>query len=836
MSLEALKNFIFDRSSSNAADRYAGADIPTATLNRDTFTAPVGVPMIIGDGGEMKVGVDVVFSETINQAMMDGLVAMGLENHSIFNGFYLSGFFSIDALDDLFSLGTVSVASLATSAPETGSVTSQDVVALNVDDVFEEFGVDGSGITVGVMSDSFDFFGGGEAAGIASGDLPAEGTLIIEEGVPLSAIGDEGRAMAELIFDIAPGVSMQFATAVFGQAGFANNILALADAGSDIIVDDISVFADPMYADGIIAQAIDQVAADGVSFFSSGGNGGNAGYQGPFVSNGATVFGQQAFDFDPGEGVDPFFDFQIAGGENIVFNLHWANAYASTSPNSPGAEADLDLLLFQRVGDQLFFIDFLSSIDSNIGADPVEIISFSLVDGAPSFDLAIAAVYFDGPMPDDLRFIVSGSSDIVDDAILDGPTTFGHSTAEGSLGTAAVIFDETPPFGVNPPELASFSSIGPATIRFDIDGNPLPEPDVRLGVEIAASNGGNTTFFFSDSVRDEDDLPNFFGTSAAAPNAAAIAALMTSVNPDLTPEEVADILRETAIDMDDPTTEGFDVGPDFASGFGFVQADLAVQEAFNSLVEVVHVSDWFNEETGTGGFRATFEMTTTDGIVDNGFFEEFELDVDWSGNGTFRRGNMDSYEGPVSFDRDTGTFTNADEGFQPLKEAGEKITFTVQIKGDGFDFDKFDFVFRDIDPEPALPTPSDDVGLVAESAGLNDWGQGFVQRVEVVNEHDAPVDGWIVKLELGDMEMSALDEFSINNVWGAEAIEADGDVFFFPETYNSELDPGESTEFGFLANVFDNTGVPYDPDTAFEIVSLDELPDGLDIPDSFTFA
>jgi hypothetical protein len=64
----------------------------------------------------------------------------------------------------------------------------------------------------------------------------------------------------------------------------------------------------------------------------------------------------------------------------------------------------------------------------------------------------------------------------------------------------------------------------------------------------------------------------FFGTSAAAPNVAAIALLMLQANPDLKPLEVYEILEETAIDMND---EGFD----FESGHGFVNALAAVTEA-----------------------------------------------------------------------------------------------------------------------------------------------------------------------------------------------------------------------------------------------------------------
>ena len=44
--------------------------------------------------------------------------------------------------------------------------------------------------------------------------------------------------------------------------------------------------------------------------------------------------------------------------------------------------------------------------------------------------------------------------------------------------------------------------------------------------QVAATDGGNTTFFIADTSRDPDTQPNFVGTSAAAPHAAAIAALV----------------------------------------------------------------------------------------------------------------------------------------------------------------------------------------------------------------------------------------------------------------------------------------------------------------------
>ncbi len=80
---------------------------------------------------------------------------------------------------------------------------------------------------------------------------------------------DEGRAMAQIVHDMAPGADLAFATAfVGGDVGFANNIRALANAGADVIVDDIIYFSEPFFQDGIIANAVTDVTNDGVAYFS----------------------------------------------------------------------------------------------------------------------------------------------------------------------------------------------------------------------------------------------------------------------------------------------------------------------------------------------------------------------------------------------------------------------------------------------------------------------------------------------------------------------------------------------------------------------------------------
>ena len=113
--------------------------------------------------------------------------------------------------------------------------------------------------------------------------------------------------------------------------------------------------------------------------------------------------------------------------------------------------------------------------------------------------------------------------------------------------------------------MESFSSYGPTAIRFTTSGTSTSDPRSDKP-EITAPDGVNTTFFGYDISEDADTYPNFFGTSAAAPHAAAVAALMLDANGSLTPAQIYSDLEASAIDMG---TSGFDNG----NVFGLIQAD-----------------------------------------------------------------------------------------------------------------------------------------------------------------------------------------------------------------------------------------------------------------------
>ncbi|MDJ0576930.1 MAG: S8 family serine peptidase [Xenococcaceae cyanobacterium MO_234.B1] len=519
-------------------------------------------------------------AEKSGQQLYADLSKMGLQQGSVY-GRVVSGMFPVDRLSAMEELESLRFAWMSLYQNNIGATTSQGVVAMGADLAQANFGVDGTGTKVGILSDSYDILGG-EAEGIASGDLSGIGNpfghttpvQVLEEG-PAGSI-DEGRGIAEIITDIAPKTDLAFATAFGGQAGFANNILRLAENGATTIVDDVIYFAEPMFQDGIIAQAVDQVVNNGVAYFSSAGNTNRDSYQGEFINSETFVPGIGLLhDFDPEAGVDFFQEIELRPGITTLI-YQWDEPFFSVS-GGPGASSDLDLYLFDEDLNFLFASDF-----SNIGMDPIEGFRVNNIGDTPvTVNLAIALS--EGEAPSLQKYVLFGRGRSAASRILDFPTNsstiYGHSNAQGAIAVGAAFYQDTLAFGQNPPLLESFSSAGGTPILFDLEGNRLGSPQTRLNPTVVAPDGVNTTFFPPSGIDVEGDgFPNFFGTSAAAPHAAAVAALMQDANPYITPAEIREILARTAIDMG---SEGYD----FDTGYGFINAERAVKAAIRKVPE-----------------------------------------------------------------------------------------------------------------------------------------------------------------------------------------------------------------------------------------------------------
>ena len=501
-------------------------------------------------------------------ALLGDLQSLGFQESSTW-GSRISGRIALDAVDELAELDSLQLASAALRPwTNVGVTDSQGDAAMNADLARAQFGIDGSGVTVGVLSNSFNTSGvGSYAADIASGDLPAGINVMAD--YPGST--DEGRGMMQLIHDVAPGAEMAFHTAYSTEVDFANGILALAGAGADVIVDDIIYLEEPMFQDGVIAQAVDTVEAGGISYFSSAGNSDRNSYESAFVDSGISlqVDGQQRgmlHDFDPTPGVDPLQSIYVPFFSGFLMSFQWDEPFFSVSGGA-GSTNDLDIYLTSPDGTSVY----AQSITRNIGGDPMEVLQFTNnVDLFGQFSLIIAN--YGGPDPGLMKFVTFDtgfSPTMLNEYNTDSSTTFGHANAAGAEAVGAAFYGDTPAFGQDPPLLESFSSAGGTPILFDTAGNRLATPEIREKPGIVAPDGTNTSFFPQGNDTDGDGYPNFYGTSAAAPHAAAVAALMLQLNPSLSPADVYSTLESTAIDMD---VAGFD----FNTGYGLIQADLAL--------------------------------------------------------------------------------------------------------------------------------------------------------------------------------------------------------------------------------------------------------------------
>ncbi len=528
------------------------------------------------------VRIDAVAVESSTDLLAD-LGRLGLADGRAY-GRIVSGRLPVGRLEQAAQLTSLAFARPVRAGTQSGSVTSQGDLAVRGDQARSTYAVDGSGTSVGVLSDTFDCAGTGLTADLASGDLPSATTILDDTVCPGT---DEGRAMAQVIHDVAPGAGIFFRSGLGGQADAAAGILEMVEAGADIIVDDVFHLAEPMFQDGPIAQAIDTAVAMGVPCFSAAGNRGSHSYEDTFRPSGIPIlFDGNAHDFDPGPGVDIYQKVSIPADAEILLSLQWDSPFFSVS-GPPGSPNDIDICLLDEPPTTII----ACGAALNTGGDAVEILSF-YNDGAFGTEFNLVIELFEGPAPGLIKYIRFADAAALEYDTASG-TLFGHANAAGSEAIGAAFYYDTPEFGMTPAVLEPTSARGGTPILFSTTGAPLAAPLLRDRPALVGPDGVNNTFLGDDiddpgGQSDKDRLPNFFGTSAAAAHLAAVAALLLDRNGALSPHDIYAALESAADDMDDPATTGFDAGFDIATGYGFCVADAsvaAVPECGNSLVE-----------------------------------------------------------------------------------------------------------------------------------------------------------------------------------------------------------------------------------------------------------
>ena len=401
------------------------------------------------------------------------------------------------------------------------------------------FGVDGTGIAVGVLSD-----GVGSLASLqASGDLPLGVTVLPGQ----AGSGSEGTAMLEIVHDLAPGAQLLFATAFTSQASFAANILALRAAGADVIVDDVAYFAEAVFQDDNVAAAVDQVVLDGALYFTAAGNEGNlndgtAGvFEGDFADSGDTLSGDLLHDFGGGVTLN-----EVTADSPYAFTLHWPDALG-------GSGNDYDLYLTNKPGTVIF----AASTDVQDGNDdPYEEI------GSFANDKGRKLLVTRAPGAADRYLHLNANRGQL--AIATAGQTGQHAGARGAVSVAAVdVHDAAGAGGVfaGTESVESYSSDGPRRVFFEADGTPItPGNFTATGGELRAKPDLTAADCVATAT---PGFATFCGTSAAAPHAAAIAALLLDLS--VSPEGARSALMATALDIEAP-------GPDRDAGAGIAEA------------------------------------------------------------------------------------------------------------------------------------------------------------------------------------------------------------------------------------------------------------------------
>ena len=582
-----------------------------------------------------------------------------------------------------------------TTVPLLGTVFDQGVYQHRVDQINRfynpsaAYDFEGTGMSIGFISDSI----GNTATDVTNFDLPGDGgnplntqPVVILQDIPGT---DEGRAMTQIGYKMAPKARLGFATANGGEVNFANNIRALAALPgyeyppdvqqgfrADVICDDVGYSDEPFFEDGLIANAVDDVFAAGVSYFSSAGNDiGTYDYDsdyrnvpnGPGALDGTNINltgvptnlyqgGFHNFNPNPGQqdiaqtvnvpASPPATNFQWDDPYNQVLNydsnpiytdhgdytnmpltfitpsLTAGQNYVITVTADPGSSFDA-IVTIKDPNDVVIVNNQDTGTDETInlfppvsgaytiivtnfggtmgpftvnvynGLNPQITTDFNLLvfdlDGNYLSSSSLTTNNYATNIPFEygatrprsgqtqVQYVVARSSAptapnpathfrwIIRGNGLSGigpaeyftvntPNTKGHAMANGCNGTAAYNV-----FRMSIPEY--YTSPGPATVYFDNMGNRLPTPEVRFQPGVAAADNGNTSFFGGDSAADLDTKPNFAGTSAAAPHAAAIAALVLEAHGgpgSVTPAQMMSLLHRSAFQHD--------LDPNFASG------------------------------------------------------------------------------------------------------------------------------------------------------------------------------------------------------------------------------------------------------------------------------
>ena len=463
----------------------------------------------------------------------------------------------IDRIEGLAADRKVRFVSPANKAvTQAAGVDDGGVVGHLADKAREQFHVDGSGVKVGILSDSIDNGKGALEEAYRTGAVDRDHLHVVSDQAGTGA--GEGLAMAEIVHALAPGAELYFATGFGGDAQMAANVRALQAEGCTVIIDDVSYGNESPFQDGRISRAVAEVTAKGALYFSSAGNSGSvkhntsSTWEGDFVDGGALPDmpnGPQRFHaFAPGQLAD-----QVRGRSSQWAALFWADP-------EEGSSNQYNLYVVDAQGHVTG-----AGTTSHTGTQP----PLQIVEAIKAGDNIIITRSEDAK-PLFLRLETPRAALTVST----GGATRGHnaSTAKNAFSVAAIEALNPPqPFkgGLSTP-VEVYSSDGPRHMFFNPDGSPITPGNLT---SMGGRKFAKPDIVAADAVQTGvPDFQPFRGTSAASPHAGAVAALVLSYDRSLTADQVGDIMLTTAMPIDGGPEAG-------TAGRGVVTAFAALRAA-----------------------------------------------------------------------------------------------------------------------------------------------------------------------------------------------------------------------------------------------------------------
>lgn len=534
----------------------------------------------------------------------------------------------------------------------TGSVDSQGDQILQALQARNQFGIDGTGVRVGVISDGI---GGVFATGCTScgattatprpitlGDLPnatgtrnASGVLtsvgggIIAQSFPASnpnleppagdtasGVAAEGTAMLEIVHDLAPGAQLYFANPGDGTSLSFQQAVDFLAANTDVVVDDLSFHSPPFDGTSAVstntATALNTDANPIRGYFTAVANQAFDHWGGPWTPAGVTstltcpasqggvsstgdvqLFQATSNTIDGGavgpHAWNPFL-LLLPPGASVNVLLTWDDPFT-------GSSNDYDLFLYPLAGNGLASsVSLACSINPQTGTQPpVEFLAYTN-NTATTQQLGILIQNFNNAATArNFDLFVGGVGNGQD---LDFYTPSGSVPAQADAGGSPVSVvsvgatdAQTDASGHAPATVIEpFSSQGPTEATPQAVARMKPDVTATDGVSVTGAGGFGVadTLATSPCPANNPSPPGcfFFGSSAASPHAAAIAALTLQAAPCLlssstvnTPATARAHLRNFLTSTAVPLPGVSQAVPNNIEGFGLLDTLAAITAA-----------------------------------------------------------------------------------------------------------------------------------------------------------------------------------------------------------------------------------------------------------------